>query len=133
MSDSPKRTKITNPVTPEAADKFEAYVRKWQALLSLGEWRIKRSLKAPRKGVMAEIKKFDYEQRLASYQIGLHFGAEEVSDETLQATALHEVLHIFLHDLIELAKDEATPEDVLNSQEHRVINVLETLLLKDNR
>lgn len=126
----PKRTKITNPVTPEDAEKFEEYIRKWQRLLGLGDWRIRRSLKPPRKGVMAEIKKFDFEQRLVSYQIGMHFGADEVNPETLEATALHEVLHIFLHDLIELSKDELTQPDVLSSAEHRVINVLETLLMK---
>ncbi len=123
-------TKIHNPVTPEDAEKYEGYIREWQRILGLGDWRIKRSLKAPRKGVMAEIKRFDYEQRMATYQIGMHFGAEAVTPEALDATALHEVLHIFLHDLIELAKDQSTPPDTLASTEHRVINILEQLLMK---
>lgn len=121
-----------NEVTPADADQFEAYVQKWQRLLNLDDWRISRSLKRP-KGVMAQVSKMNLEQRLAVYQIGLNFGAEPVTPHALESTAVHELLHIMLCELIETSKTADPQHDTLRSVEHRIINTLERLLVPENK
>jgi len=69
--------------------------------------------------------------RLAVYRLG-DFGAEKVTPESLDQTALHELLHVFLHDLMTVAQDPKSSQDEIEMQEHRVINLLEKLLFKDS-
>lgn len=119
---------MKNPVTKEDADKFSAYVATWKEVLSLGDWRIEVTEKRSPRKVMAEVYKFDLEQRSAAIRLGKHFGATPVTDEVLKETALHEVLHVFLLELVLTAIEEGEPTDRVGSAEHRVINVLERLL-----
>jgi hypothetical protein len=118
-----------NPVSQEAADKFAAYVSNWREVLSMGDWRIAVSEKRATRKVMAEVVKFDLEQRSATIRLGKDFSNTPVTDHNLNETALHEVLHIFLHELITVAQADGVDPDTLSSAEHRVINVLEKLLV----
>jgi hypothetical protein len=118
-----------NPVSQEAADKFAAYVSNWREVLSMGDWRIAVSEKRATRKVMAEVVKFDLEQRSATIRLGKDFSNTPVTDHNLNETALHEVLHIFLHELITVAQADGVEADTLSSAEHRVINVLEKLLV----
>jgi hypothetical protein len=120
---------MRHPVTPEDADKLAEYVTKWQTRLGRADWRIVRSAKRP-KGVCAEVAKMDLEQRLATYRVGMDFGAEPVTAESLEDTAVHELFHILLHELIETAKRQDATTDQIRSAEHRIINTLTPLLLK---
>lgn len=114
-------------VTPEHVRKFAHYVAAWCEMLSLGDWRIQVSEKVAQRKVMAEVFKTDLEQRLAAIRLCKDWGESGPTDKALNETALHEVLHVFLHELIETAK--RNPDvDTLRSVEHRVINVLERLL-----
>lgn len=117
-----------NPVTQEAADKFGAYVANWREMLSLGDWRVTVSEKRSTRKVMAEVFKIDLEQRSTTIRLGKDFGPQEVTDRTLNELALHECLHIFLHELITAARVPDIDPDTLSSAEHRVVNVLERLL-----
>lgn len=121
--------KPANPVSEEAAAKFAAYVATWREVLSLGDWRVAVSEKRSTRKVMAEVVKFDLEQRSATIRLGRDFGAVPVNEETLKETALHEVLHVFLFEVISTAMEEGEDSDRLGSAEHRVINVLEKLLV----
>jgi hypothetical protein len=121
--------KPANPVSEEAASKFAAYVATWREVLSLGDWRVAVSEKRSTRKVMAEVVKFDLEQRSATIRLGRDFGAVPVNDETLKETALHEVLHVFLFEVIATAMEEGEDSDRLGSAEHRCINVLEKLLM----
>ena len=116
---------MKNTPNPTQVAYFDEYVAHWQQVLSLGDWRIERGVK-PAKQAMASVE-FDMPARLATYRIG-DFGAEEITPESLSKTALHEVLHIFLHDLISVASDGRFTDEQLESAEHRVINVLEKVL-----
>lgn len=118
------------PVTAEHAAKFALYVANWVEELSLGDWRVNVSDTRAGNGDMAHIFKINLEQRLATIKLGKNFGPMEVTDTVLNETALHEVLHIFLHELIEAAKVPDQPIDTLRSIEHRVINVLERILTR---
>jgi len=119
---------MQNIPTTEDAKLFAQSVRKWQEVLSLGDWRIEKGTK-PAKAAMASVE-FTPAARLAVYRLG-DFGAEKITPESLDRTALHELLHIFLHDLMSVATDPKSSDDDIEMQEHRVINLLENLLTKD--
>jgi hypothetical protein len=104
-------------------------VKKWQEVLNLGDWRIEKGLK-PAKQAMASVE-FNEGARLAVYRLG-DFGAEQINQKTLNCTALHELLHVLLHDLMTAAQDPKSSQDDIDKQEHRVINLLERLLIKDS-
>ena len=120
---------MPNIPTPEHAELFAQSVRKWQQILSLGDWRIEKGIK-PAKAAMASVE-FTPAARLAVYRLG-DFGAEKITPDSLDRTALHELLHIFLHDLMCVATDPKSSDEEIEMQEHRVINLLENLLSKDS-
>ena len=120
---------MSNIPTPEEAQIFAHCVKKWQQVLSLGDWRIEKGSK-PAKAAMASVE-FNTPARLATYRLG-DFGAEKITPESLDQTALHELLHVFLHDLMTVAQDPKSSQDEVEMQEHRVINLLEKLLSKDS-
>jgi len=120
---------MPNIPTPEQAKIFAESVKKWQQVLSLGDWRIEKGTK-PAKAAMASVE-FNASARLATYRLG-DFGAEKITPESLDKTALHELLHVFLHDLMTVAQDPKSSQDEVEMQEHRVINLLENLLSKDS-
>ena len=120
---------MPNIPTPHEAAYFSQSVRKWQQVLNLCDWRIEKGLK-PAKQAMASVE-FNENARLATYRLG-DFGAEKITPESLDKTALHELLHIFLHDLMTVAQYPKSSQDEVEIQEHRVINLLENLLSKDS-
>ena len=117
-------SKVNKP-TPEQVERFDAFVRHWQEVLNLRDWRIERGQK-PEKDAMASVA-CDGGARLAVYRVG-HFDATEINDESLSLTALHECLHVFLWELIAIAQDRSASPEMLEGAEHRVINVLERVL-----
>ena len=120
---------MPNIPTPEQAELFAQSVRKWQQVLSLGDWRIEKGMK-PAKAAMASVE-FTPAARLAVYRLG-DFGAEKITPKSIDQTALHELLHVFLHDLMTVAQDPKSSQDEIEMQEHRVINLLEKLLSRDS-
>ena len=120
---------MSNIPTPEDAALFAQSVKKWQKILNLGDWRIEKGLK-PAKNAMASVE-FNEGARLATYRLG-DFGAEKITPESLDQTALHELLHVFLHDLMTVAQDPKSSQEEIEVQEHRVVNLLEKLLIKDS-
>jgi hypothetical protein len=120
---------MSNIPTPEDAQLFAQSVRKWQQVLSLGDWRIEKGSK-PAKEAMASVE-FNQTARLATYRLG-DFGAEKITPDSLDRTALHELLHIFLYDLMCVATDPKSSDEEIEMQEHRIINLLEHLLSKDS-
>ena len=120
---------MSNIPTPEDAALFAQSVRKWQEILNLGDWRSEKGMK-PAKQAMASVE-FNDGARLAVYRLG-DFGAEKITRVSLENTALHELLHVFLHDLLTVAQDPKSSQDDIDKQEHRVINLLERVLSKDS-
>ena len=120
---------MTNIPTPQDVALFAKSVKKWQQVLSLGDWRIEKGMK-PAKAAMASVE-FNDIARLATYRLG-DFGAEKITPDSLDKTALHELLHVFLHDLITVAQDPKSSQDEVDTQEHRVVNLLENLLTRDS-
>ena len=120
---------MPNIPNQQDAELFAKNVKKWQQVLSLGDWRIEKGSK-PAKQAMASVE-FNELARLAVYRLG-DFGAEKITPESLDKTALHELLHIFLHDLMMVATDPKSSDEDIEMQEHRVINLLENLIFKDS-
>ena len=120
---------MPNIPTPQDVALFAKSVQKWQQMLSLGDWRIEKGIK-PAKAAMASVE-FNDIARLATYRLG-DFGAEKITPDSLDKTALHELLHVFLHDLITVAQDPKSSQDEVDTQEHRVVNLLENLLTRDS-
>ena len=119
---------VKNRPTDSQIAEFDSYIVKWQTELGLLGWRIERGKKSAQKGAMAEVE-CQPEPRLAVYRIG-DWGGEEITSESLCKTALHEVLHILLFDLIEVARDSKSDDVALSATEHTVINVLERLIFE---
>lgn len=117
--------KAVNRPTAEQAEEFDRHIQHWQRFLNLQDWRLERGQK-PAINAMASIET-NSGARLGVYRLG-DFGATPVTTKSLSMTALHECLHVFLHDLIETAQDRAATPDQLEAVEHRVINVLEKVL-----
>jgi len=120
---------MPNIPTTEQASIFAKSIEKWQQILSLGDWRIEKGSK-PAKEAMASVE-FNQAARLAVYRLG-DFGAEKITPESLDKTALHELLHVFLHDLVMVSSDPKSSDEDIEMQEHRVINLLEKLLTRDS-
>jgi len=120
---------MSNIPTSQDAEFFAQCVKKWQTILHLGDWRIEKGMK-PAKQAMASVE-FNASARLATYRLG-DFGAEKITPESLDKTALHELLHVFLHDLMTVAQDPKSSQEEVEMQEHRCINSLERLLFKDS-
>lgn len=119
---------MKNTPSADQALMFDQFVQKWQTTLSLGDWRIERGQK-PAKNAMATVE-FNQGARLAVYRLG-DWGGEEITPQSLERTALHELLHILLHDLIDAASDPRSGDEQLEAAEHRVINVLERVLTRE--
>lgn len=119
---------MKNRPSDSQISEFDAYVAKWQRELGLLGWRIERGKKPAQRGAMAEVE-CQLEPRLAIYRLG-DWAGDEINSESLSKTALHEVLHVFLFDLIEVARDAKADDVVLGATEHQVINVLERLIFE---
>jgi hypothetical protein len=117
--------KPQNRLSAEQAAEFDEWVKHWQQILNLNDWRIERSNK-PARAAMASMQ-CDGQARLGVYQLG-DFGSAAINSESMSMTALHECLHVFLFDLISTAQDRLSSPDQLDAAEHRVINVLEKVL-----
>lgn len=108
----------SNIVTDADLLLFDEYVKKWQRILGLNDWRIERSSRRAKKN-MAEVV-FKDDAMLATYRVGLNFGSAEVTPDSLERTVLHELLHVRFRKF-KLDQSEAI--------EHEVVNLLEKLLM----
>jgi hypothetical protein len=121
-------TSTDHYTTPDDAAQFWAYLDKWQAKLGLGDWRITKSPK-PAVNALAQMEKFDWEQRMVTCRFGNNWKKTPITAGNLEQTAVHELLHVLLYELIEASKYGGTQQHDLGSVEHGVINRLERVLV----
>lgn len=117
-----------NHLTPDDVAKFGRYLKLWQGRLGLQDWRIVLS-PMPAKKCMAEMVNWDWQQRQVTCRVGLDWKSTPVTDATLEQTAVHELWHVVLFPLIEAAKNNQISEADLGSIEHRIINMIEQVLV----
>lgn len=114
-------------LTDADVERFWEALSKWQAKLGLLDWRIVRSPRRA-KNAMAEMVNPSWVQRQVTCRVGLNWKSCQPTPANIEATAVHELLHVMLKPLIELARNDASEDDLMNAQ-HAVINVLERLLV----
>jgi hypothetical protein len=115
--------KPRNELTDEQKALFDSRIAYWQDALGLKDWRVERSKR--RTNSMADVK-LSFGARLASYTTG-DFGSAPITPESINETALHEMLHVLLAELLHLT-GKTNDAELLEAAEHRVVNVLEKLL-----
>lgn len=113
-------------ITKEHRDKFQASLERWQDELNLRDWRIKLIEKPAKKTVMAEVD-IDLEARVAKVALSPGWKLEPTDNE-IDQTALHELLHVMLKPLLEAAK--LKNEALIGGVEHSIINTLERVMGK---
>ena len=114
---------LTNLLSAEQQRSFDGFVKTWQARLGLMGWRIERSRKVTK--AMSDVT-MDHKSLLAVYRIG-DFGSTAITSESIEGTAIHELLHVLLFRLVNQVEIGLT-DVALESEEHNVIHVLEKLL-----
>jgi hypothetical protein len=119
-------------VPPPAREAFKLYVKAWQEKLGLMDWRVHISEKHASKTTMAEVHDCDHEARLATIRLGRDFGGTPVDEQSIEATALHELLHILMHEFKTLCQADRQDETAINSAEHRIIHTFEHILTGSN-
>lgn len=118
----PQPRPMKRTLTPEENTLFDERIRYWQDRLGLNDWRIERGRR--KTTAMASVK-VSYGDRMAAYVTG-DFGSADVA-KSIDSTALHEVLHVLLAEVIHV-NHATTDEELRASAEHRVVTTLEKLL-----
>jgi len=120
-----------NPVSDAHVAQFFEYVDKWQKLLNLSDWEIANATHTESRDSENRAAIFDIEPkaRMARLMIGWDWGIEPVTDESLEETAIHELLHLLLYLPLEAAAEAGDENDEsVEGPEHSVIRVLARLL-----
>ena len=118
---------VKNSITPEHVAKFAAYMELWQDRLNLKDWRIEQHKSKADKGAMAQVER-SYSDRMAAWRLGADWGPITPTDHELESTAVHELIHVLLCEVVELAQKKVDDETLM-AAEHRITNTLERLLV----
>jgi hypothetical protein len=119
----------THTVSDAHAKEYWRYLRIWQQKLGLTDWRITQGPDDKNASFMAAMSKWDWVQRQVMATLGRKWKSSPVTPHTLEQTAVHELLHVALYELIETARKPGVSDEDLASIEHAVINKLEVLLV----
>ena len=113
------------PITPEQVAEFKRLLPIWIELLSLKDWRIAFTRKRPVAN-HADVVMY-HDDRLARISIGRDWGSNPATDFELEVTLVHELLHIKLYDLANLA-EKADAEQVTKLEHAVIIPMAEALV-----
>ena len=120
--------KAKNAPTPEQIEFFFKRVKHYQTLLNLNDWRIENSGRPAGRGCLADVG-VSPEDQLAVVSVGADWGSMPISEKTLNETAAHEVLHVFIRRLVDAA--QSRDPSAIATAEHSVVVVLEKILTGD--
>lgn len=119
-----------NPVSDADAAEFNRYLQRWRDILNLRDWRVQLQVKRD-KASAAVLLKAELEHRLAKIAVGTDFGPNmPVTPYTLEQIAVHEMLHLFLVELIQTTIAEREHNNTVLAAEHAVVITLTDLLMK---
>lgn len=99
---------------------FFTHLLGWRDALNLRDWVFHLEGARPR-GAAASVS-FNVPGRMAVFRLG------EYEGYSVDELALHEALHVLLHDLIAACRAPDSGDACIAGEEHRVINVLSDLL-----
>jgi hypothetical protein len=120
--------RVKNVPTTEQLAEFDGYLKKWQGLLGMYDWRVYRSTKPPAKTAQADMDT-DVGAKTARVRVGDFGPLTTITAHELEDTALHELLHSFLAELVHVSKTSKDWNLRMNA-EHRIIHTLVRLLLR---
>jgi len=123
-----KKTEGTPWKTPKS--EFEYFcdrVRHWCSLFSLQDWEVYFQLTALSQDVATV--QYDLEARQAQFSYNTHLDNKR-SRRTIDADAFHEACELFLASLAVIAVRRTFDRDIMEGEIHRIIHVLQGLLLK---
>lgn len=108
---------------------FQSRVIYWQKELGCLDW----SIHFANKPLNDEFARTDMhnEAGVATIMLATVFPSDCLTDHQLNKTAFHEVLHLLFSNLITEAKARYANEYDIDRAEHRLIRVLENLLVKE--
>jgi hypothetical protein len=116
------------PISPEHIAQFKVDLAHWQTRLNLNNWRIEfKPEQFAKAGDMADAT-YWIDDRCASVRLGKWWSTEPTAKE-ISRTALHEVLHILLEELVVAAQSK--DKTMVLSAEHGIIVLLERVLIPD--
>jgi len=106
---------------------FQDRVDRWAERLGLGDWDI-RCAHTECVEVLAEVS-INPVGRVASVALSTDWGdLDEITRDTLDKTARHEVLHVVLADLVRYAENRTQDEELRDTIEHAIVRRLEKAL-----
>jgi hypothetical protein len=122
---------MKNKPTTEQLKEFDGYLTKWQGLLGMNDWRVYRSTKPPPKTAAADVDA-DILAKMARIRVGDFGDQTTITPHELEDTALHELLHALLAELVYVTK---TTKDwgLRMNAEHRIIHTLVRLLMPETK
>jgi hypothetical protein len=108
---------------------FRKEVLKWQAKLGLADWRLDffhqdSDNDDKTRGWFCHRGSF-----VANIGLSKNWGEDEITNEKIKETALHEILHTLLGEIMWLAENRNTPQGLGDIEEHRIIRRLESAFL----
>jgi hypothetical protein len=71
----------------------------------------------------------DKSHKSCSVLLGNNWRSMPVTSHNLEATAVHELMHILLYDLIEYARTHPEDESGILEKEHEVVNRIEQIVI----
>lgn len=111
---------------------FEKYVREWIEKLGLHSWDV--SVEHVNDGddrYLGWTNTASFRDRNATICLGKDWGPTKVTDVDLSRVAFHEVCHVLLSDLHQIAGMRfGVTGDIIEKEVHTIIGVLETVLWK---
>jgi hypothetical protein len=124
----PKKAAPKFPVTAEHVREFEGYLVDWLSALNLNDWR---AIFDPRPTKnLSEVFGFDRSNKIVRYRLGSDWKYGPVTSHGLRSVALHEALHVRLHDLAIACEEKGNGSTEVEEAEHEVVIVLEKLIMR---
>lgn len=122
-------------LTKQDVRQFWKLVKEWQGILSLADWDIAQETELvcdDDPATLADVASFpDYKSAcLTLYQT---WDETPITPKNLRGTAIHELLHVLLSELMELAGSREVTKKQLADAEHRVIRALIRAFLRGQR
>lgn len=115
------------PITDEQCAEFNRLLKVWQKRLHLMNWRFARGRARPAAN-LADVRMYP-EDRLVRYNIGRDWGSHEPDPSALEKLVVHELMHVRLNQLLEVAFKRRQYDEPVQGEEHDVIVVFEDILV----
>lgn len=115
------------PITDAQVEEFQALLKAWRRKLHLMNWRFAMSRTRPVSD-LASVKVYP-EHRLVRYAVGRDWGSHPPEPDAVERLVVHELLHVRLNQLLDVAFRERDYTEAVQGEEHDVISVLEEVLV----